>query len=419
MGEDKIIAAWNRVNPDNGTKERILRQIQDTMEQKKASRFKGVFRKFAVGAAALFILMLGSIGTAYAASPAFREYLHSLLFPVYTPEEIVSLDNGHMTGSFDLTDVLLSFLDRFNRGEFGGSVTALRKEGYHYSLYRENEDRLRAFVDSSIEGQCIVVYLERLEYEETEGIWQITGYQILEDTAADNMKGRLEPCSEVSAEDTGVPFADENGSEDVSDGCKALSGEAAIYNHILDEYRDMVQNDFYMELRDSDAYDSSFGENVSSEIRFLKQDVYYALYDVDGNGTKELIIAGGGRGGSSSAFSPWNYDLYGYDGDAVVPVFPEMEFGCRTNFSLYENGIIEVFYTSSAAESGVDFYKIAADGIGTELVDSFVMVGHLEGDVPVFAYFQNGGQITEEEYKTKIQSYEVTLTATLEWVQIQ
>lgn len=30
------------------------------------------------------------------------------------------------------------------------------------------------------------------------------------------------------------------------------------------------------------------------EIRTHEQDIYYALYDIDGNGTQELLIAGGG-----------------------------------------------------------------------------------------------------------------------------
>ena len=181
----------------------------------------------------------------------------------------------------------------------------------------------------------------------------------------------------------------------------------------------MVQNDFYIDLRDSDSYDSSFGENIGLEIRTHKQNVYYAFYDIDGNGTKELIIAGGENGVTSPTFSPWNYDLYGYNGHDVVHIFPEMEFGYRTNFSLYENGIIEVFYSSSAAESGVDFYKIAANGTSTELVDSFATVSHLEGDTPVFTYFQNGNEIPQEEYNAKIQSYTIALTTALDWIQIQ
>lgn len=192
-----------------------------------------------------------------------------------------------------------------------------------------------------------------------------------------------------------------------------------IYDHILAQYSDMVQNNFYEDLLGTDIYDSSFGEDIGFEIRTHKQDIFYALYDIDGNGTMELIIAGGENGVSNAAFSPWNYDLYGYNGTKAVPIFPEMEFGYRTNFSLYENGVIEVFYSGSAAESGVDFYRIGSDGFTPELVDSFAAVGHLEGEEPVFTYSQNGNEITEEEYRARIQSYEAALTTGLDWIQIQ
>lgn len=191
-----------------------------------------------------------------------------------------------------------------------------------------------------------------------------------------------------------------------------------IYHDVLTQYSDMVQNDFYVNLRDLDTYESSFGEDIGFEIRTHKQDIYYTFYDIDGNGTMELIIAGGENAVSNPTFSPWNYDLYGYDGTNVVHIFPEMEFGYRTNFSLYDNGVIEVFYSSSAAESGVDFYKISTDGFTPELIDSFTAVSHLEGEESVFTYSQNGNEITEEEYNANIQSYKIALTE-LDWIQIQ
>ncbi|MBD5450443.1 MAG: hypothetical protein HDR28_09900 [Lachnospiraceae bacterium] len=193
-----------------------------------------------------------------------------------------------------------------------------------------------------------------------------------------------------------------------------------IYNHVLEEYRDMVRNDFYTDLLDSDTYDSSFGEHIGLEIRTHKKAVFYAFYDIDGNGTKELIIAGGedGIGVANPAFSPCNYDIYGYDGNNVFHLFPEMEFGYRTNFALYENGIIEVYYSCSAAESGVDFYKIGSDGLTPELVDSFSAVWHLEGEEPVCIYYQKESEVTEEEYRANMQSYAVALTAGLDWIEI-
>lgn len=195
--------------------------------------------------------------------------------------------------------------------------------------------------------------------------------------------------------------------------------ETYIYKDVLEQYQDMVQNDFYKSLIDSDNYDSSFGEAIGLEIRHLVQDIYYALYDIDGNGTAELIIAGGENRNANADNSPWNYDLYGYDGTNVVHIFSDMEFGYRTNFSLYENGVIAIFYSNSAAESGVDFYKIGNDGFTPEKIDSFAMVGHLEGDAPVFDYLQNGNEITEDEYNANVQCYEIALAKGLNWIQIQ
>ena len=206
---------------------------------------------------------------------------------------------------------------------------------------------------------------------------------------------------------------------DVTDNQESSSVKIDIYDYILAEYSDMVQNDFFFFFWDSDAYESSFGKDIGLEIRPHKQNIYYTFYDIDGNGTMELIIAGGENGVSNPTFSPWNYDLYGYDGTNVVHIFPEMEFGYRTNFSLYENGVIEVFYSSSAAESGVDFYRIGTDGFTPELIDSFSTVAYLEEDEPVFIYSQNGNEITEEEYNTNIQNYEIPLTTVLDWIQIQ
>ena len=208
--------------------------------------------------------------------------------------------------------------------------------------------------------------------------------------------------------------------DDITESHEAANEKTDIYYHVIEEYRDMVQNDFYEDLRDSNIYDSSFGEHIGLEIRIHKMAVFYAFYDIDGNGTKELIIAGGedGVGVANPAFSPCNYDIYGYDGTNVLHIFPEMEFGYRTNFSLYENGIIEVYYSNSAAESGVDFYRIGSDGFTPELVDSFSTVWHLEGEEPVCTYFHKENEITEEEYKANVQSYAVTITEGLDWVEI-
>ncbi len=49
-----------------------------------------------------------------------------------------------------------------------------------------------------------------------------------------------------------------------------------------------------------------------------------------------------------------------------------------TFYDIDGNGTMELIYSGSAAESGVDFYKIGNDGFAPELVDSFAAVTHLE-----------------------------------------
>lgn len=132
-----------------------------------------------------------------------------------------------------------------------------------------------------------------------------------------NNKGLVKE-NDIKKESQNKDIATEN---NVTDNQEAPSGKIDIYDHVLAEYSDMVQNNFYTNLLDSDTYDSSFGEDIGVEIRTHKQDIYYTLYDIDGNGIMELIIAGEENGVSNPDFSPWNYDLYGYDGTNVVHIF--------------------------------------------------------------------------------------------------
>ena len=221
-----------------------------------------------------------------------------------------------------------------------------------------------------------------------------------------------------AAEGTGT--AGSNDSDGAAEGAGTAGNTeaeaAGIYGDIIAEYRDMVQNNFYQDLLEKEdllAYENSFGKDIGSEIRHA-QKVYYALYDIDGNGTQELIIGGG-----EDASNPWNYDLYTYDGSKAVHVFPDFEFGYRTNFSLYENGIIEVFYSGSAAESGNDFYRMNAAGTGAEIVENFSIIGSLDGDTTVITYYQGKNVITEDEYNQKIQEYEVALQIPFSWMEIK
>lgn len=256
-------------------------------------------------------------------------------------------------------------------------------------------------------------------------------------TAADESAFQTDTRTEYETEETQYKIvadenniADENESgtdtteeKDITDQQETSPDETVIYEDVIAQYRDMVQHDFYIEFLDSDDYESHFGEDIGEEIRAHRQSVFYAFYDIDGNGTEELIIAGeeGDIGVSNPAFAPWYYDIYGYDGSKVVSLFPDMELGGRSNFSLHGDGVIEVVHSLTLGEICIEIYKIGNDGVTPKLVDRFYTAADLTGEKAVYTYFQNGqtgSEISEEAYRSALQSYETPIAEELIWEEI-
>ena len=75
-------------------------------------------------------------------------------------------------------------------------------------------------------------------------------------------------------------------------------------------------------------------------------EIGFALIDLDGNGQEELII---------SDPSKFVYDLYTISNEKAVHLFDSGERYC---YILRENGVVENSWSSSAATSGHDFYKL-------------------------------------------------------------
>ena len=127
-----------------------------------------------------------------------------------------------------------------------------------------------------------------------------------------------------------------DGDETAENQADSVAGAAASYEQVIDEYRDMAQNHFYMDLQAKDR---------------------------DGN---------------------------------IVHVFDNYEFGYRTNFDLCSGGLIEVTSSVSAAEYDVVFYRIGTDGASPVVEDVFRYVGTQTGnDTVSFQYTENGKEITK------------------------
>ena len=133
-----------------------------------------------------------------------------------------------------------------------------------------------------------------------------------------------------------------DGDETAENQADSVAGAAASYEQVIDEYRDMVQNHFYMDLQAKDR---------------------------DGN---------------------------------IVHVFDNYEFGYRTNFDLCSGGLIEVTSSVSAAEYDVVFYRIGTDGVSPVVEDVFRCVGAQTGnDTVSFHYTESGKEKKEDSIITR------------------
>lgn len=159
-------------------------------QKKSGYPFRGVNRLAACIGMAFVLVSLTAV-TAFAASESFREAVISLLYPIYSSDEIKELDNGHMAGSFDETDTLLSFLDRFNAEKMEFGVLAENNAGYTYSMLSNSQNTILAVVECNISNYKILVTMEKLDYEETTGIWQVVSYQMITSEAAEEVLKRV------------------------------------------------------------------------------------------------------------------------------------------------------------------------------------------------------------------------------------
>jgi hypothetical protein len=228
-------------------------------------------------------LLAASLITAAAFAETFREAVISLLYPLYASDEIIELDNGHRTGSFDEQDTLLSFLDRFNGEKMEFGVQAENDEGYTYSLLSNSPDSILAVVQCNISNYKLLVTLERLEYQETTGIWQVVSYQMITSEAALEL---MESVSEYVPDDAMVP-TDPTDSIIETEGPCAMIYNANQKDHIVTLTRQVSGQ--IRELFEKYPEETSITAAGLQDMVIQYEDVMYA-FSADGT---VLVMDGG------------------------------------------------------------------------------------------------------------------------------
>ena len=146
--------------------------------------------------------------------------------------------------------------------------------------------------------------------------------------------------AEDTAEDT------EETTEPEQEPEAADNGMTEAYEGILDDYRDLVQNQW--------DYDQIFEKNYSDLA--LMVPVGYTLYDMDQDGQPELLI---GETDTEQSVNRMILDAYTMDGDAVKQLFTSQE---RNRYYLIEDEAGAVLIanegSNGAASSGWLYYTV-------------------------------------------------------------
>lgn len=177
---------------------------------------------------------------------------------------------------------------------------------------------------------------------------------------------------------------------------------------IIAQYADAAANDYYRDA-DSTERDAAFGEAVALEWRINPAPVFYALHDLDGDGSAELFL---GAGEDPAALT--HYDLWcAANGKALRPF--GMDFGGRVNFEPLADGVVMIAWSDSAFSSGYDFYRIrgaAAEKLGSLTIEPD------PADAAAMRYRQDGAPVGEAAFERQLQQFRAAGRLPLRWLPV-
>lgn len=199
MRREKISQIINQIHTEYISEALELEAAISSKKKNKGIVFYKKYR-FAVCICVVILAAMLSFTTAFATNELFRETIIRIFYPLYTSDEIKELDNGHRTGSFDITDTLLTFLNKFNKEKMELGISAKNENGYTHTLIHNTSnvkdvenimDSVYAIVESNNPDYKILVTMQQISHKETTGTWQVTAYQIITAEKADELLAKM------------------------------------------------------------------------------------------------------------------------------------------------------------------------------------------------------------------------------------
>jgi len=225
----------------------------------------------------------------------------------------------------------------------------------------------------------------------------------------------LSGCAPQPASSGQSAGTNETASTSAPSATEAWAGWAEKYAPILSQYQQVVD---MMAAGQTGLTMDDVGSDVNGNVLTdfsTNNSLCYALYDIDNDGTPELLIGIVNPNGTYS-----QYDIYTYKDGTVVNIFKDtykdldngtFSFGLTVNFTLQGGGIIAVKAGWGTGENGWEFFKMADDNVS--FIEGVLREDPLPG-VTDFQHYTDGpygsgsgapSTITEEQYNAVVSQY--------------
>ena len=197
--------------------------------------------------------------------------------------------------------------------------------------------------------------------------------------------------TDTSAAEDDSDIADQENTDEYEEN-NTTGGTA--FDEIIEEYKEaLVGNEsLYNEsINDENAFKSVYPHVCAYApmmVYAYNTELKYAYYDIDNNGTMELLI-----GGDDDTHCIM--DIVTFDGNNTHGCFTNEWIGERNAVFIYNDGTIQYHGAGGAANSIEDLYRISSNGYDLELMDSYEADWNLYPDTP---YFNEEEFLTPEEF---------------------
>ena len=173
--------------------------------------------------------------------------------------------------------------------------------------------------------------------------------------------------AKISEDKQMVENDDSTGENSNLEDAESSQNSEETYYSIITEYKNAI-NDNEIES-DYDLVSQKYpdvNERMISYFHMYKtQKFVYTFYDIDGNGSDELII---------SINNSNNYsiiDIFTYDGSSAVKQIADSCLGERCSVDIWDNGVFYYRGSGGANSGALEFSKIASNGYTNEIIQSF------------------------------------------------